>query len=111
MTEENTLESVVADVVGKMKASVEVFDSKAREFEESVESVDEKASARRYTDSCRAVVTGTLDFTWVSYFLHLMPSLTHEGDVLYTVLIKKTLSTGSSLPGTNLSTCSLRMHR
>jgi hypothetical protein len=74
LTEEKDLESVVAEVVVKMKDAVGVFDRTAEGLESSLESDSARQAARRYVDGCRSIVTGTLEFTWVSYSNLILPN-------------------------------------
>lgn len=65
MTEDNDLDSVVAEIIAKMKESVKSFDRDAGFLQRARLPDDLKTPIKRCIDGCRSIVTGTLVFTWV----------------------------------------------
>lgn len=64
-----TLDDVVSEIVDRMKVAVEEFDKIAEKLLAGIDD-EERGVAESYINGCRQIVTGTLEFTWVSlYFL------------------------------------------
>lgn len=74
MTATRSLDDVVAEVVTKMKQAVSSFDAAAAELESCATSEAERTDALKYIDGCKALVTGTLEFTWVFHYAAKTPS-------------------------------------
>ncbi|KAF4973892.1 hypothetical protein FZEAL_9149 [Fusarium zealandicum] len=58
-----SLDEVLADLEGRMRRAVDEFDDAALEL--LVMGGSDADSVKRYIDGCRAIVTGTLEFTFV----------------------------------------------
>ncbi|KAK0387554.1 hypothetical protein NLU13_3800 [Sarocladium strictum] len=81
MTDSNTLESVVADIIGKMGASVTEFDDAAKQLENSLTSQGQQQAVREYVNGCRSIITGTLEFTLKSPRYKLASLLADDGSL------------------------------
>lgn len=62
-----TLDDVVREIVERMEVAVEEFDTTAERLLAGIDE-GERAVTESYINGCRQIVTGTLEFTWVSLY-------------------------------------------